>query len=190
MPRHSTRFCLSCGIRFQPQAGNVNRGGGTYCSRGCYFKSLKVPLLDRFFDCIGRKTESGCIPWTGTLCCGYAIIGLNGRNIRASHIAYELAYGPLPDGMDGLHKCDNPICVNPAHLFSGTHAQNMQGMRNKGRHAHGKRHGHAKITNENVLEIRERLAKGDESQTQIAERFGVTQTLVSQIGRRKIWSHV
>lgn len=192
MTRHSiTRNCVTCNREFHPQPGNVRNGGGKYCSRACYFKGNTTPLLDRFFSYVGRKTEHGCILWTGGLSCGYANFSLSRcKSVRASHVAYELAYGPLPAGLFALHTCDNPQCINPSHLFAGTNSDNSKDMAAKGRSTKGEKHGMAKLSNEQVLEIRRRYRVGGIFQRELAKEFGVTQTLIGMIVRRKVWSHV
>lgn len=63
----------------------------------------------------------------------YGVFLVNGRSINAHRFAYQIAHGPVPDDMFVCHRCDNPPCVNPAHLFLGTHVDNMQDMISKGR---------------------------------------------------------
>jgi hypothetical protein len=93
------------------------------------------------------------------------------------------------------HKCDNPPCVNVSHLFLGTHAENNADMRDKGRGAlpppspRGERNAKAKMTAEKVREMRQ-LYRDGWKQVDLAERFGVFQGTVSQIIRRKTWTHV
>jgi len=82
-------------------------------------------------------------------------MGSRKAGIKGTHrVSWELHYGPIPKGMSVLHKCDNPPCVRPDHLFLGTQQDNLQDMRNKGRHRWGlgERHAHAKLTTEIVLE--------------------------------------
>ncbi len=80
------------------------------------------------------KTSSGCWLWTGAISGGYGHIGVN-RKIKLVHRVYwEELNGPIPEGMCLCHKCDIPNCVNPKHLFIGTHTENMRDSLNKGRH--------------------------------------------------------
>ncbi len=91
----------------------------------------------------------------------------------------------IPDGSIVCHSCDNPQCCNPAHLRLGTHEDNQRERRSKGRHG-AMRLPAAKLSAEQVLEIRTAVGR----QKDIAERFGITQTTVSDIKRRKSWSHI
>ncbi len=89
-----------------------------------------------------------------------------------------------------LHRCDNPGCVNPDHLFLGSHADNMADMKSKGRlvNFRGKQHGMAKLTEAVVVRIRERVASG-EAQNAIATEFRMTPTAISSIVRGRTWAH-
>jgi hypothetical protein len=96
-----------------------------------------------------------------------------------------------------LHRCDNPPCVNPAHLFLGTRQDNVDDMVRKRRHwAHrgvpgvrGERHGSAKLRAADVQQIRQRVAAG-EVQQRVAEAYGVSRRLVGMIARRQVWGHL
>ncbi len=101
--------------------------------------------LDRFWAKVDRSGP-GCWPWMGAHNPrGYGNFAIGDMTVRASRMAWELSFGPIPDGLWVLHTCDNPPCCNPAHLFLGTHAANMADMKAKGRapggNAVGERNG-------------------------------------------------
>ncbi|MER6171321.1 HNH endonuclease [Streptosporangium sp. NPDC001681] len=104
-------------------------------------------------------------------------------------VAWELANGPIPDGMKVCHRCDNPPCCNPAHLFLGTIADNNADRDQKGRQVslQGEEHGSAKLTADQVDAIRE-LASADVPQELIARAVGIHKSHVSLISRGKTWA--
>ncbi len=93
-----------------------------------------IPLADRFWIKVVRSGDDECWGWSGTTNKGYGRINVGGNMVLAHRVAWELTSGLIPPGMCVLHSCDNPPCVNPNHLFLGTHADNMRDMRAKGRH--------------------------------------------------------
>ena len=105
---------------------------------------------------------------------GYGSLWANGRANVAHRVAYELDIGEIPEGLHVLHRCDNPPCVNPRHLFAGTVADNAQDRDSKGRS------GLEKLTGAEVLRIRDRLAGGASQQT-VAGEFGVCQKTISNV---------
>lgn len=110
----------------------------------------------------------------------------------AHRLSWILAFGPIPEGMQVLHECDNPPCVRPAHLFLGTISDNMADKVAKGRQLQGERKAGAKLTSSQVLEIRRRY-KGSRTrprQKDLALEFGVSQRTISRIIRRKKWKHL
>lgn len=113
-------------------------------------------------------------------------IWLDGKCYAAHRYAWVRANGPIPDGLFVLHRCDNPPCVNPGHLFLGTHADNMADMVAKGRQAF---HGHSSLREPDVREIR-RLVAGGVRQAKVAEMFGVARQTVGRIVLRQRWGHV
>jgi hypothetical protein len=124
-------------------------------------------------------------------------VGVRRLPVRAHRVAFFLHHGRWPDPC-ALHRCDNPPCVNPAHLFEGTKADNSRDMASKGRdgsHTHpelvprGEAHGIAKLTAEKVAAIRDALASG-EPQRSIASRFGVHHSAIGKMHRGQTWSHV
>jgi len=115
----------------------------------------------------------------------------NGKRVAfAHHFLWEISHNIiLPLGQNVLHSCDNPSCVNPDHLFLGTHADNMADKARKGRSNLGEKHPLAKLTEVEVREIRE-LARNGVSQTEIAVQFEVLPNAISRIVNRIRWKHV
>lgn len=158
---------------------------------------------ERFWDKVDRTP--GCWLWTASLRNkGYGAFTYreNGRAVqdRAHRYSWRLFHGPIPDGLCVLHRCDNPRCVNPAHLFLGTRGDNNADMVAKGRHVpggthavgnyrRGAQHPGAKLTASAVLAIREEHA-GGESLGSIARRRGLAVAHVHRIIHRKVWAHL
>ncbi len=115
--------------------------------------------------------------------------------VMAHRVAWEITYGPIPDGMLVLHHCDNPICIRPGHLFLGTQQDNMDDASNKGRlfgkpAVRGERHGCAKLKETDVIEIRKLYRAGGVTKKSLADRFGVTETPLRLVLARKTWTHI
>lgn len=143
----------------------------------------------RFWMKIEKRSE-GCWGWTGALQRdGYAHVNIGGKTISAHRYAYEKLVGPIPDGMDLLHSCDNRACTNPAHLRPGTHQENMRECREKKRHAYGERNRKAKLTEAQVIEIRRLRGEGLKLR-ELAERFPISETVVQQICSGRKWRHL
>lgn len=131
-------------------------------------------------------TPSGCWEWPGRRDrkLGYAQVGSK----KGHRLAYELFNGPIPPGLHVCHKCDNPPCMNPEHLFAGTAKDNMQDKVKKGR---GRRRGFStKLTEDDVRQIRVMRFGGGFTLKQIGERFGVSHEAVRLICGGKTWGHV
>jgi hypothetical protein len=109
---------------------------------------------------------------------------------RAHRWAYQQFVGPIAEELEVCHTCDNPACVRPAHLFLGTHYDNMADSSAKGRQGVNKRqrNGRAKVTAEQVAEIRSRSTGRHGEQTELAREYGITQATVSKIIKRQIWA--
>lgn len=142
-----------------------------------------------------QDPATGCIEWGGCMNKdNYGVLTREGKICYTHRLAWELKRGPIPPGMHVLHRCDNPPCCNPDHLFLGTHLDNMRDRDAKGRckigrRARGEAHCHSKLTESGVVEIRKRIAKGD-SNKEIAADFGVSGPLIRCIKLGKIWKHV
>ena len=148
----------------------------------------------RFWRKVDKRGPDECWPWTAsTVGGGYGQIGRGGRgggNEIAHRLSWMIANGPIPEGLYILHSCDNPICVNPAHLSPGTQKRNLDDMAAKGRAnrigARGERGGLAKLTWPKVEKIRSKYKEGAR-QVDLAKEFGVSQATISEIVRRKTW---
>lgn len=131
-----------------------------------------------------------CIEWPmGRRRGGYGQININKRNRQAHRMAYEIAKGEIPAGLCVCHKCDNPPCVNPDHLFLGTNADNMRDKTLKGRQRRGEDVPTAKLTNKTVLLIRKARRDGGKV-IDIGLQFGVNAACVSSIANGRKWAHV
>ena len=133
------------------------------------------------------KGPDECWEWAGgILSTGYGEIQDGDRNRKAHRIAWELFYGPIPNGMCVLHRCDNSACVNSRHLFLGSQADNMRDMDKKGRRVVGLRgesNLQAKLTEQKVRGIRvSRL-----TQRELGKKHGVSQVAIGMIKRGKSW---
>ena len=128
---------------------------------------------------------------------GYGHVGLGGphgsENRQYAHrLAYIVTHGSIPEGLDVLHTCDNPPCFNPRHLFAGTNQDNRDDQRAKGRTAIGIKNPMAKLTENQVREIRNLYQKGVRGfgQQALGQRFGVHRIAIRKIVRREMWKHL
>ena len=128
------------------------------------------------------KKTRGCWIWTaGIWRGGYGQARLNGKSMGAHRAAWTLAFGPIPAGKLVLHRCDNRLCVNPAHLFLGTHKENQEDMTAKGRGRIGRRNGRARLTTDQVGAMRQMYRWTSVTQAALAKRFGVSESCVCHI---------
>jgi len=127
------------------------------------------------------KEVSGCWEWQGSFSNGYGIVkGYKHslREFKAHRLSYKIFNGYIPRGMQVCHRCDNRKCVNPKHLWAGTQQDNLVDAAKKGRKAE-------KLTNAQVLEIRELWATGNYFQKPLARMFNIRQQTVSDIVNRR-----
>ena len=165
--------------------------------RGTYYPRRRQPLAQRFWAKV--DTSGKCWLWTSnTDSHGYGQIAMPGPPPRvpspAHRVSWELHNGPIPEGMNVLHRCDNPPCVRPEHLFLGTRADNMADKMAKGRygnplHHRGSAHPAAILNEDAVRTIRALFANGTR-QIDLAAQYGMSPQQIFAIVRRKSWTHI
>jgi hypothetical protein len=148
-----------------------------------------TPLEERFWRKV-TKTDS-CWVWSASRNGkGYGQINRNKKPVLAHRLSWELHFGKIPEDRSVLHRCDNPACVRPDHLFLGTQADNIADMVKKGRVAAGTRLPHTKLTDAQVLEIRQAY-RGNVKYTngpslkELAKKYGVGSVEIHNIVKRK-----
>ena len=157
------------------------------------FKAKLMPNLtpkqiERFWSKVDQRGHDECWEWQrGCFSNGYGLVSLYPHgNFLAHRVAYALGHGHAPGQLLVCHRCDNPRCCNPAHLFLGTCADNLADMRAKRRGQIGETNSQAKLT----ASIVRAILASDESQYVLGDRYGIEQSTVSSIRRGKTWGHV
>lgn len=195
------RICRTCEKHFSVTPSKMRQGVCNFCSRKCFYASFDRPIEERFWERV-NKTDT-CWVWTGnTNYSGYGIIKHNGKMWRAHRLSYLLANGICPDNLFVCHKCDNPPCIRPDHLFLGTNADNVRDMINKGRNRtcsyekkcatipHGEDSPNAKLTEADVRDIRARCKPGQWVMRKIAKEYNVHRITIQKIVYRRTWKHL
>jgi hypothetical protein len=158
---------------------------------------MKQSLVDRFWKKVA-KYPNGCWEWTSNKNNkGYGMFKISAAvgNHLAHRVAFELANGRFPDGLCVLHRCDNPLCVNPEHLFLGTMKDNVQDMDAKGRRVsngpkvRGELNCNAKLTDAAVIAIRTAYVAG-ETTLDLANRYEINRRSIPDILSGKSWRHI
>jgi DNA-binding transcriptional regulator YiaG len=148
------------------------------------FAKNEKTIRNKLVSKISANPKTGCWEWSaGKFADGYGAIWTSGTVRRAHRVSYEIHCGSIPDGLHVLHRCDNPICINPEHLFLGTNADNAADKTAKGRQAREARLPQTKLSDDDVRTIR---ASSGATQNELAERYGVDQSLISHIRRNKV----
>lgn len=147
-------------------------------------------VIERFESKFVQAGADECWPWlAGKFSDGYGQFKFDGKPISAHRMSYLLYVGEIPDEMCVCHKCDNKPCVNPSHFFLGTVLDNIHDRDAKGRGrfaGKGEAHPMAKLTNEDILLIRENKGTGAD----IARFYGVKPSVICNIRKMKTWRHV
>ena len=153
----------------------------------------KIDPYLRFSNKIKINDKTRCWEWTGSIdrSFGYGTFRLDGKSIKAHRASYQLFREDIGD-LFVLHKCDNPPCVNPAHLFLGTLDDNNKDRAAKGRSApvHGEYNGHAKLTNKDVEDLRFFFENTGCSIAELSRLSGVNHRTLYDCVTYKTWSHI
>lgn len=143
---------------------------------------------DRLWSRVDKSDR--CWLWMGHRnALGYGKLSVEGRFVPVHRAAWIDCVGEIPDGLFVCHRCDNPPCVNPAHLFLGTQEDNVADRDAKNRTARGESQGGAKLTDDTAREILDMLADGI-SQTALAKEYGITQGAISHMVCGRTWNHI
>lgn len=158
----------------------------------------QMPDLDRFWEKVDVAGPDECWLWLASVnggeWGGYGQIWNGERNLSAHRVSWVLEHGDIPKGVNVLHACDVPPCVNPKHLFLGTQADNAADMWSKGRqggcYAAGEKNGFSKLAERQVRAIRRRYADGGVTMAELGAEYGCNKTAIWKIVHRESWPHV
>lgn len=143
-----------------------------------------------FWQNVDRRGPDECWPWLRARTRkGYGSTAFYGETCNAHRAAYLFTFGAVEPNRDICHHCDNPPCCNPSHLFVGTRRDNMADKAAKGRSVRGERHRAARLTADQVREMRVRAASG-EAYVSLAHFYGIARQNIRSICLRRLWRHV
>lgn len=151
---------------------------------------MNAQVAQRFFEKV--DITDGCWNWKAVKNKdGYGRLTASNRNYRAHRMSWMLYFGEIQEGLFVCHKCDNPSCVNPQHLFLGTAKDNAVDRNRKGRHRddNGENHPCAKLNTLDVIYIRAKLSQGMQGK-RLAQKFGMSQSMISQIKLGHKWKSI
>jgi hypothetical protein len=144
--------------------------------------------IARFFSKVDvRPSTADCWTWKSAIASGYGRFSLADQSLAAHRFSYTLFHGPIPDGLHVRHRCDNPLCVNPWHLETGTNYDNVRDRVIRNRSSRGETNGRAKLTEEQVLEI---FHDKHSTLLDLGRKYGIDPTAARNIKIGRSWSHV
>ncbi len=147
-----------------------------------------------FWSKVAPANDNGCLLWQAAANGdGYGLVRVGSKLQRAHRVAWEAVNGPIPNGLCVCHRCDQPGCINPQHLFLGEHRDNVRDCAAKGRlaaqrpgHTRGERNGNSKLTRLQVAQIRRKHSLG-RSKSSLAREYAVAPTTIRRIVDRTRW---
>jgi hypothetical protein len=193
----TTKICERCGAQFHKRTDRSDSyfKNRRFCGPKCVGHATNPAgdPVQRFWDKVVKADDpDDCWGWLAARHekVWYGVFTVARKTAHAHRFSYELHNGPIPKGKHVLHKCDNPACSNPRHLFLGDQISNNKDRDRKGRlrvgRLPGSKHHQAKLNEDNVLAIRASSATAKD----IGEQYGVTAALIYMIRGRKIWRHI
>ena len=160
-------------------------------------KYSRQERIAKFWSRVNIPSLLDCWLWKGyRVPFGYGSVqGFDGRSVLTHRFAWQITYGVIDEGLCVLHKCDVPSCCNPNHLYVGTQKDNIRDAIERGRFTYpvaprGTKVWSNKLTEAQVLEIRELAEKGELKQRVIAKRYGISASTVNYIKQRRCWAHI
>lgn len=150
-------------------------------------EKLKYSSAEKILSC-KIITDAGCWEWTGPVNGRYGLFGLGGKTVYIHRYSYSHYKGAIPKDKEICHKCNNPICFNPEHLYAGTHLQNMRDLfiERKNRIGFVK----PKLKEEQVVNIRALLDGGKANPIELSKTYNVSPEAIYSIAKRKRWKHI
>lgn len=190
-----TVACATCGKPVYVTQARLRQDKSRYCSKACLPQLRPVAPEERFWSKVDIREPEMCWPWKAYRNeFGYGTFCYEGQMQHASRVVFALRGEAVPQGMEVLHSCDNPACVNPAHLSVGTHRDNMLESVQRGRHGgrkfSGERHPATKLTGDDVRMIRRLYDSGQATSKQLAVQYGLSTSGMWAIVSRKTWKHL
>lgn len=150
--------------------------------------------LSRFWSLVSKQGDKECWPWLGDVqAYGYGRFHWKGRQQIATRVMWDITHSEVvPADICVCHTCDNPICVNPRHLFLGTKDDNNKDAKRKGRMkgAVGEKHSKAKLTDADVIAIRAAFKRGNVTKSALASKYGVGRTAIRAVIDGSHWKHL
>lgn len=179
--------CLHCGKTYRWRWSHPEK---KFCSKDCASAGMRKDKVKAFWDKVQKG--DGCWPWTAAKHRdGYGMVNMDTGIRKAHRLAWELTHGPIPEGLDVCHTCDNRDCCNPDHLWLGTHGENMADAKAKGRSVRGERSKQNKLTEADVREIM-RVGKPGHGGgiPELAAKYGVKPGTIGAVLNRRSWKHI